>query len=152
MKQMIDFIRNGTVIDHIKSGEAFKVLEVLQLIDHITGGQCKVMIGCNFDSGVIGQKDIIKISGGFLTQKEVNQVSLIAPSATVSIIRDSQIADKFKLQVEKELYNIISCRNPNCITNVETMATRFHTLSADAGEFQCHYCEVIMEKPDLRFV
>ena len=26
------------------------------------------------------------------------------------------------------------------------MPTRFHTLSADAGEFQCHYCEVIMEK------
>ena len=36
------------------------------------------MIGCNFDSGVISRKDIIKISGGFLTQKEVNQVSLIA--------------------------------------------------------------------------
>ena len=151
MKQ-IDFIRNGTVIDHIKAGESFKVLEVLQMIEHISEGQCKVMIGCNFDSGEIGRKDIIKISGGFLTQKEVNQVSLIAPRATVSIIRDSRISDKYKLQVEPELYNIIACRNPNCITNMESMPTRFHTLSADAGEFQCHYCEVIMEKEDLRFV
>ena len=75
MKQ-IDFIQNGTVIDHIKAGESFKVLEVLQMIEHISEGQCKVMIGCNFDSGVISRKDIIKISGGFLTQKEVNQVSL----------------------------------------------------------------------------
>tara|TARA_Y100000589_G_scaffold201448_1_gene190096 strand:+ start:62 stop:517 length:456 start_codon:yes stop_codon:yes gene_type:complete len=151
MKQ-IDFIRNGTVIDHIKAGEAFKVLEVLQMIEHISEGQCKVMIGCNFDSGEIGRKDIIKISGGFLTQKEVNQVSLIAPRATVSIIRESRIIDKYSLQVETELHNIIACRNPNCITNVESMPTRFHTLSADAGEFQCHYCEVIMEKEDLRFV
>ena len=48
MKQ-IDFIQNGTVIDHIKAGESFKVLEVLQMIEHISEGQCKVMIGCNFD-------------------------------------------------------------------------------------------------------
>ena len=80
--KQIDFIQNGTVIDHIKAGEGpLKVLEVLQMIEHISQGQCKVMIGCNFDSGVINRKDIIKISGGFLTQKEVNQVSLIAPSS-----------------------------------------------------------------------
>lgn len=152
MAKQIEFIQNGTVIDHIKAGEALKVLEILKLVEHIQKGRCKVMIGCNFESARIGVKDIIKISNGYLTQRELNQISLLAPNASISVIRNYKIVDKYQLSIEEEIQNVIACNNAGCITNHESMPTRFYNLNSDLLEFQCHYCEMIIEKENIQFV
>jgi aspartate carbamoyltransferase regulatory subunit len=149
--KQIEFITNGTVIDHIKAGEALHVLDVLHLTEDIRSGQCKVMVGCNFESGNLGFKDIIKISNRVLTEKELNQISLLAPNATVNIIENEKVVKKFFLKSEAEIHNIIRCANPSCITNNEPMGTLFRVLDADQNSFECHYCGVTLKKDKLHF-
>ncbi len=151
MKRQIDFIRTGTVIDHIKAGEAIRILKLINLESSIRSGDSKVMIGCNFESARLGKKDIIKISGAFVTQREVNQITLIAPNASVTIVRDSEVVRKFQLSIDSKISNIIHCVNPNCITNHEAMSTLFYPIGVEKSEFQCHYCETILSKDQLKF-
>ena len=147
MAKQIEFIRNGTVIDHIKAGEAFQVLEILKLTDHIRKGDCKVMIGCNFESGAHSFKDIIKISNGFLTHKELNQITLIAPKATVSIIRNFKIVEKFIAENEHDtIYLKVS-------PNFETLMDGFNFIlmaSMQGGE-QSEVIEKIKERLNIEF-
>jgi aspartate carbamoyltransferase regulatory subunit len=151
VKRQIDFIRTGTVIDHIKAGEAIRILKLLNLEPSIRSGESKVMIGCNFESARLGKKDIIKISGAFVTQREVNQITLLAPSASVTIVQDAKVVRKFKLSINSKIANIIHCVNPGCITNHEVMSTLFYPRGVDKSEFQCHYCEMILSKDQLKF-
>ena len=149
--KQIEFITNGTVIDHIKAGEALRVLDVLHLTEDIRSGQCKVMVGCNFESGHLGFKDIIKISNRVLTEKELNQIALLAPNATINIIENEQVVKKFFLKPEVEIRNVIRCANPSCITNNEPMGTLFRALDAAQNSFECHYCGVTLKKDNLTF-
>lgn len=49
-------IQNGTVIDHISSPMALKIIDILGIKE-----QGIISIGLNFDSSKTGKKDIIKI-------------------------------------------------------------------------------------------
>lgn len=144
MKQ-IEFIQNGTVIDHIDSGRTLRILSTLGLLDDQDN---KIMIGHNFESGRIGKKDIIKISNKFLTKSEMNKISVLCPNATVSIIKEGSIHDKFNLSVEDEIVNIIKCSNKVCMTNNEDMKTRF---IKSGEEFKCNYCEKSVTRDKLLF-
>ncbi|MBT3785988.1 aspartate carbamoyltransferase regulatory subunit [bacterium] len=152
MSKQIQFIGDGTVIDHIKAGEALKVLEVLKLIKLIKRGNCKVMIGCNFESGHHDAKDFIKINNAFLEPKDLNRISLLAPDATISVIRNFKIVEKYKVNVEKELNDILCCLNPSCITNFEKIPSKFYSRNHGPGVFECHYCEGTINEKELKFV
>lgn len=152
MSKQIQFIENGTVIDHIKSGESLKVLEVLRLTSLVKEGQIKVMIGCNFESQNHQTKDFIKISNGFLEPKDLNRISLLSPDVTISVIRDFKIVDKYTVKVEHELKDILVCPNPTCITNFEGIPTRFYSDEQAPGIFECHYCEGLLREREMQFV
>ncbi|MFC7080166.1 aspartate carbamoyltransferase regulatory subunit [Halorussus caseinilyticus] len=134
-------IPRGTVIDHIRAGQALNVLAILG-IDGL-GGET-VSIGMNVPSDRMGHKDIVKVEGRELSQDEVDVLSLIAPEATINIIREYEVVEKQYLERPERVVGVLSCPNHNCITNAdEPVETKFEVL--DDG-VRCEYCETIVRE------
>jgi len=74
-KLQVEAIKRGTVIDHIPAQVGFKLLTLFKL----TETDQRITIGLNLPSGEMGRKDLIKIENTFLTDEQVNQLSLYAP-------------------------------------------------------------------------
>ena len=86
-------IKDGTVIDHISGGYALDVVKILG----ITGREKRVMtIAINVPSKRFKVKDILKIEGRALNAREVNKIALVAPHASINIIRDYAVVEKLE--------------------------------------------------------
>ena len=137
-KLIVAALCNGTVIDHIPSEKLFKVVSLL----HLDVYKNLITIGNNLESTKIPTKGIIKISDRFLEEDETNKISLIAPNANISIIRNFIVAEKRALTLPSEIRDIVLCGNPNCITNNQAVSTKFHVLHHNEElMFKCHYFE-----------
>ena len=137
---VVSALENGTVLDHIPAENVYKALDILNL----KGIESQITLGINLTSKVHGKKGIIKIADKFFEDDELNKLALIAPNATVNVIRDFQVVEKKKLEMPKEVIGIARCRNPKCVTNHQPITTRFTTVEKN-NEIQllCHYCEKI---------
>ncbi len=137
-------IRNGTVIDHITAGQALNVLRILG-INAKTDAVVSVVM--NVRSGKMGRKDIVKVEDRELKPEEVDKIALIAPNATINIIRNSEVVEKHKVYLPELIEGIMRCSNPNCISNAATepVVPRFLTVSINPPRFRCFYCERIIE-------
>ena len=144
----ISAINEGTVIDHIPTYATFKVVGILNLINH----EGIVSIATNLQSAKIGKKGIIKVGGKSLTQEEVNKIAIVAPDATVNIIKNYGVKEKIKIKMPDVIDNVVKCSNPVCITNNEQVATKFYVTKKDPLKIKCHYCERIMGKEDIEIV
>ncbi len=142
---MISPIQHGTVIDHITPGEGLTVIRILGIT---RGTNETVTVACNVESSHGGRKDLVKIANRELVKDEVDKIALVAPDATISIIRDYQVIDKKPVEVPQEIVGVITCPNPNCITNTkEPVPTVF---AAHSRGFRCRYCDtVISRKRDI---
>jgi aspartate carbamoyltransferase regulatory subunit len=136
----VDAIKDGTVIDHIPRAKALKVIEILGLENNGV-----ITIGIDFSSKKMGRKDIIKIENKYLQKKETDKLSLIAPYATINIIKDGDLREKRKIELLNEYKNIVKCLNPNCITSVDDVPTNFSVESSPPLVLRCHYCERIIK-------
>jgi aspartate carbamoyltransferase regulatory subunit len=88
-------IKNGTVIDHITAGKGTKVIEALGL----AGSDKVVSMLMNVHSKKLGKKDVVKIEGVHLDPKETAaKISKIAPRATVSVVKNSKVSAKVRLE------------------------------------------------------
>ena len=132
----VNAIKNGTVIDHITAGKIRKVMDILEL-----DGTDVVMIGMNLTSNKIGKKDIVKIENKELSQDEVNSIALVAPNATLIIIKDFEVEKKVSLEIPEYFENLIVCPNPKCITNSEEIKSKFRLTKDEPVKVRCHYCE-----------
>ena len=137
---VVSALENGTVLDHIPAENVYKALEILNL----KGVESQITIGINLASKVHGKKGIIKIADKFFEDEELNKLALIAPKATVNIIRDFKVVEKKTLVMPKEVVGMAKCRNPKCVTNHQPIKTRFTTIDKN-NEIQllCHFCEKI---------
>ena len=134
-------IRNGTVIDHVTGGQALNVLAILG-IDGASGES--VSIGMNVPSDRLGKKDIVKVEDRELSQSEVDVLSLIAPEATINIVRDYEVVDKLRVERPDVVSGVLSCPNRNCITQAgEPVASKFDVV--DDG-VRCTYCSTIVRE------
>jgi len=134
-------IRDGTVIDHIAGGQAMHVLSILGIDGR--GGET-VSIVMNTPSDRLGRKDIVKIEDRELSQTELDVLSLIAPAATINIIREYEVVEKHRVGRPTEVVGVLSCPNPNCITTEdEPVASRFDVLEDGV---RCRYCETIVRE------
>ena len=132
-------IRNGTVIDHVEGGQALNVLAILGIDG---SGGLGVSIGMNVPSDRLGRKDVVKVEDRELSQSEVDVLSLIAPEATINIIREFEVAEKNRVTRPDEVAGVLSCPNRNCITNAdEPVETRFDVI--DDG-VRCDYCATVL--------
>jgi len=139
-------IKNGTVIDHITSNKALHVLNILGLPD----GKSRVTVAINMESSRYGSKDIVKVENRELESSEVDQIALIAPKATINIIRDYEIVEKWKVHLLDEVHGILKCPNPNCITNKrEPVETRFYVINREPVILRCHFCERLMGEDEI---
>ena len=128
-------IENGTVIDHVAAGQALNVLAILG-IDGL--GDDVLSIGMNVPSDRLGRK------GRELSQSELDVLSLIAPAATINIIRDYDVVDKNRVERPAEVTGVLKCPNHNCITTEdEPVDSRFDVL--DDG-VRCEYCDTIIRE------
>ncbi len=141
-------IENGTVIDHIPANNVFKVIRILNLENN----RHQVLFGDNLESQKYGKKGIIKVSNTFFAPDEINKIALVAPTATLIVIRNFKVADKSKVEVPDQINNIVKCFNPGCITNHENISTRFKVIDKGQLRLQCHYCEKITAKNNIVFV
>lgn len=142
----VSAIREGTVIDHIPAGKGLKVIEILHL-NRTNGGA--LLLAVNVSSEKLGRKDIVKVEGRYLSEEEVNKIALIAPNATVNIVRDYRVAEKFKVVIPEEIVGILTCPNPNCVSNHEYVKSRFHVEKREPLKLRCHYCERTIGEEDI---
>ena len=137
---VVSALENGTVLDHIPAENVYKALDLLDLKDI----ESQITIGINLASKIHGKKGIIKIADKFFEDEELNKLALIAPKATVNIIRDFKVVEKKKLVTPSEVIGIAKCKNPKCVTNHQPIKTKFATVQdGDNISLKCHYCEKI---------
>ena len=149
MKKLeVSAIEEGTVIDQIANKSTFKVANIL----NIESIEQMVLIGFNLSSKKLGKKGIIKIGGKLLTQEEVNKISLIAPDATVNIIKDSEVVKKFTVDIPDSIEEFMKCFNTNCVSNHQKITSRFHVINKNPIRIRCHYCERHMGVDDIELV
>lgn len=144
----ISAIDEGTVIDHIPTDAIFKVAGILGLESH----KGVVSIATNLQSKRIGKKGIVKVGGKSLTQSEVNKIAIVAPEATVNIIKNYGVREKIKVKTPDVIDNVVKCSNPVCITNNEQVPTKFYVVKKDPLKIKCHYCERSMGKEDIEII
>ena len=139
MKELkIQPIKNGTVIDHITAGNAVKVLHILGIP---RSSSSTVSVAMNVKS-MLGKKDIVKVENRELDPQEVDKIALIAPKATINIIRDFEVAEKHRVKLPEEIVGIVRCSNPTCVSNSnEPVESRFIVISKDPPRIKCYFCE-----------
>lgn len=141
MKELkITPIKNGTVIDHIAAGAAVKVLKILGLPRE--GFASVISVAINVPSKKCGIKDIVKIEDRELDQNEVDKITLVAPNASISIIRNYEVVEKRKIQPPDVVKGIVRCGNPSCISNAkEPVEPMFNVICKNPIRLRCYYCE-----------
>lgn len=101
----------------------------------------QVAIIKNARSNKMGKKDIIKIEGS-LDEVDLDVLGFIDDHITVNIIRDSKIAEKKTLKLPIRITNVVSCKNPRCITSIEQELPQIFLLSDPSDKtYRCLYCE-----------
>jgi len=132
----ISGIDNGYVIDHIKAGKSMDIYEYLKLgkLD------CQVAIIKNATSNKMEKKDIIKIQGEL--DLDLDILGFIDNNITINCIKGGKIVKKKNLTLPNLVTNVVSCRNPRCITSIEQGLTHIFKLTDSSSKtYRCVYCE-----------
>lgn len=136
-------IKHGTVIDHITAGQALNVLRILG----VSGTTSAVVsVAMNVPSGAIGSKDIVKVEDRELEEEEVDRISLIAPNATINIIRDFEVIEKHRVDLPERLEGVVKCANPNCISNTNEPVISKFQVNKKPVELRCIYCDHVISE------
>ena len=133
---IIGQIKDGIVLDHITAGKSMEIYNVLGLekLD------CSIAMIQNADSVKMGKKDIIKI--GTVLDLNLDILGYIDPNTTVNIIRDGKVAKRHHLWLPDRVVGVIKCKNPRCITSVETnVVHEFKLVDKEKKLYRCIYCE-----------
>lgn len=145
----VSAIKDGTVLDHIPSGQVFKVIDILGLA-HTPR---PVTFGINLDSKSMGRKGIIKVSERFFKDNELNKIALIAPNVSVNIIRNYEVVEKKVISLPDTIVGIAKCMNPMCVTNHQNIETKFAIVkNGENVDFLCHYCEKSTDLKNLKII
>ncbi|MCJ7443652.1 MAG: aspartate carbamoyltransferase regulatory subunit [Methanotrichaceae archaeon] len=135
-------IKNGTVIDHIAAGQALNVLKILGIFGT---SDATVSVVMNVASGKLGKKDIVKVEDRELKEEEVNRIALIAPAATINIIRNFNVVEKRNVDLPNEIVKVVRCQNPSCISNTsEPISSRMTVKTKNPVLLRCVYCEQLL--------
>jgi len=143
----VSAIKNGTVIDHIRPGQAPRIMHLLNVLQ----SKNKVTVGLNLPSKLIGLKDLLKIENRVLTNDEANEVVIFAPEATINIIKDFEVIKKITTHLPQTITGVFLCPNPVCITHHEPVESFFHI--EDQGKqikLLCHYCEKAFDRDQVK--
>ena len=99
----------------------------------------QVAVILNAHSNKMGKKDIIKIEG--VLNIDLDVLGFIDNNATVCTILNGRLVEKKKTTLPEKLVNIVSCKNPRCITSIEDVDQVFYLCDEKAHRYRCKYCE-----------
>ncbi|MCI4335650.1 MAG: aspartate carbamoyltransferase regulatory subunit [Thermoplasmata archaeon] len=137
-------IKNGTVIDHIGNGLALEVLRIIGVRE--LDKDSTVSVALHVRSQKIGWKDIVKVENMELSPRKVNAIALLAPTATISIIRDFKVREKRPVDLPDRIAGVLPCPNVNCITNQrEPVESEFEVARRRPVVLRCVYCERLVD-------
>lgn len=130
-------LSEGVVLDHIQAGKCMDIYKYLKL-DKL---DCTIAIIKNATSNKMGRKDIIKIECP-IDYIDLDVLGFIDHSITINIIKDNKIVEKKRLQLPRQITNVIRCKNPRCITSIEQELDQVFILTDEKNEvYRCKYCE-----------
>lgn len=133
-------IRNGTVIDHIGNGLALDVLRIIGIRE--LDRDSTVSVALHVRSAKLGWKDIIKVENMELSDRKVNAIALVTPSATLSIIREYRVREKHPVDLPERIAGVLRCPNRNCISNQgEPIEPEFEVHHRRPIVLRCVYCD-----------
>lgn len=136
----IDSISNGLVIDHIEAKKGMEIYETLKLEDL----DCSVAIITNAKSKKMGRKDIIKIDKDMKLNADI--IGFLQPNATINVVKDGKLINKYHAKLPKQIINIVKCQNPRCITSVERSLDQVFDLTDEKNKvYRCKYCETSLK-------
>jgi aspartate carbamoyltransferase regulatory subunit len=145
----VNAIKNGTVLDHIPSEQIYRVIDILGIADSTN----PVTFGINLESRSMGKKGIIKLAERFFKDDELNKIALVAPMASVNIIRDFEVIEKKVLTIPESITGIAKCFNPMCVTNHQEIETKFKTIVKDNEiKLLCTYCEKTTDSKHIKII
>ena len=136
-------INNGTVLDHLPPKTALRITSLLNL-DYSS----PVTIAINTESKLMGRKDLVFIENKILSEEEINKIGLIANKSTWNTIKEGKVYRKETIKMPTIVNNILRCPNDKCITNYETIPTKF-TINNKDNSATCNYCNKEMEKEEI---
>ena len=145
----IDRIQKGTVIDHIHAGYALIILNLTGLDE----SQNLMTIGVNVSSKKFEKKDIIKIENVFLNKVQMQQISILSPNASISLIDNFKVIEKKKVEIPSKIKKLVMCVTQTCISNSEKepIDSEFLVLEENPLKIQCVYCERIYRLDEIIF-
>ena len=133
----VSSISEGFVLDHIQAGKSMDIYHYLRL-DKL---DCCVAIIKNARSNKMGKKDIMKIECPIDTI-DLDILGFIDHNITINIIQNDKVVEKKRLELPKEITNVIKCKNPRCITSIEQELEHVFVLTDPEKEvYRCKYCE-----------
>lgn len=140
----ITSINNGLVIDHIKAGMGMKIFNYL----HLDEVDSQVALIMNVSSNLTNKKDIIKIEG--LSEVDYRVLALLSPNLTINEIKNAEIINKVNPKLPDKVKDILRCKNPRCITEVENYVPhKFKLVDENKGTYRCEFCDNITKLSDL---
>ena len=147
---LIRAIKHGIVIDHIPSEKVFAIVEILKLKEYSE----RITVATNMPSSSLGRKGIIKIEEKILEEKELNNISLLAPNVTINIIDNYEVVEKSKLEKLDKVIGLMKCDNPKCISNHENIETKFIRINEnnleEKSKYKCFYCEKVILEDEIQ--
>ncbi len=73
---------------------------------------------------------------------DLDVLGFIDCDITVNVIDDGKIIEKKKLTMPETIRNVVSCKNPRCITSIERENGQVFKLSDRENHvYRCAYCE-----------
>lgn len=145
---LVQKISDGTVIDHITAGKA---LSVLRLLGNPQARGDTVALVMNVSSSKMKRKDIVKVEGVEISEEQVQRLALIAPQASVNIIRSYRVVDKKNAVPPKLLSGVLNCNNPTCVSVKEkdSVSPIFSLAEISPLSYQCKYCGRKLTEQDI---
>jgi aspartate carbamoyltransferase regulatory subunit len=145
---LVQKISDGTVIDHVP---AAKALSVLRLLGNPQLRGVTVALVMNVSSSKMKKKDIVKVEGVELNEEQIQRLALIAPLATINIIRSYRVSDKKNAVPPKTLTGVLNCNTPTCVSVKEKNAvpSLFFLSRPSPLTYTCKYCGRELTENDI---
>ena len=134
----VESIQNGVVIDHIPAGKGMDIYRLLELESKTQS----VALLQSVKSQKYGCKDLIKIEGETLPER-LDILGYLDSQITLIVIRDGKVSKKYHPVPPQRLVNVIKCKNPRCITSIETSCDHIFELSP-SGRYRCLSCRKVI--------
>ena len=83
---------------------------------------------------------------------ETNKIAVIAPKATINIIKNYKLIEKRRVALPNEIDRIFRCSNPDCITNsTEHIESIMDLIDKEKMILKCRYCARILDVNKIKY-